>query len=231
MNVNFKELLKWFIKRIRKKIRSYSFTSQDRRHSKVGLIGDWKEKREFQINFLRSIDLKPTHFLLDLGCGTLRGGIPIIKYLNERNYTGIDVRAKVIKEAKKELKLYHLEEKKPKLIYFKKFNELKFSKKFDVIWAFSVLIHLKDEMLDKCLEFIRNNLKQDGRFFCNVNVTPNEKLWRDFPLILRSLEFYENKARKHNLKIQIIGPAEVGIYYRFNDPEIKHPIIKFTKIE
>ena len=94
-----------------------------------------------------------------------------------------------------------------------------------------MLIHFKDEKLDDCLEFIRSNLKQDGRFFGNVNVITNGNVvLKEYPFVFRSLEFYENKARKHNLKIQIIGTLK-DLGYKINTPEKEQLIIKLTKIE
>jgi len=45
-------------------------------------------KRRFQIDFFRRQGLRPDQTLFDLGCGTLRGGIPIIDYLEPGFYTG-----------------------------------------------------------------------------------------------------------------------------------------------
>ena len=69
-------------------LKSLPITKKKRRHGMVGPPYLWKMKREFQIKFLTDMDLKPDHYLLDLGCGTLRGGIPIIEYLEIGHYFG-----------------------------------------------------------------------------------------------------------------------------------------------
>ena len=61
------------------------------RHSLVGPAHLWEIKRAFQIQFLQSVGLTPDQYLLDMGCGTLRGGIPIIKYLEPGHYYGIRI--------------------------------------------------------------------------------------------------------------------------------------------
>ncbi len=57
-----------------------------------GAIGGmWEIIGEVQFEFLVSQGLKPQHRLLDIGCGTLRGGRHFIAYLEAEKYTGIDL--------------------------------------------------------------------------------------------------------------------------------------------
>ena len=68
----------------------------DVRHKNVleesmGFRGQWEEHRCFQIAFLREQGLKPSHKILEIGCGPLTGGIPIIRYLEPNNYFGLDI--------------------------------------------------------------------------------------------------------------------------------------------
>lgn len=73
------------------------------RHRLVGSPRLWEMKRRFQFDFLVCRGLVPDDHLLDLGCGTLRGGIPLIAYLDPGHYTGIDVRSEAIDEGRLEL--------------------------------------------------------------------------------------------------------------------------------
>jgi hypothetical protein len=68
-------------------------SAREGRHGRVGAPHLWRMQRAFQIDFLQRMGLDRQHHLLDLGCGTLRGGLPLIAYLSAGNYTGIDVRA------------------------------------------------------------------------------------------------------------------------------------------
>jgi len=61
-------------------------SEEDRLEAMVGPPGVWKDCRDFQINFLRKMGLKTHHQVLDIGCGPLRGGIPLIRYLDAGNY-------------------------------------------------------------------------------------------------------------------------------------------------
>ena len=129
------------------------------RHALVGPPHLWRMKRDFQIEFLKKVGLSSGHYLLDLGCGTLRGGTPIISYLQVGHYFGVDVRAEVLIEADKELREEGLLDKKPMLMYASDLSTLFIDQKFDFIWAFSVLIHMTDSVLSDALSFIRNQLE------------------------------------------------------------------------
>src|SRR5690606_32860476 len=106
------------IKKIKQCIGQLLKTRQERRHALVGDGKLWKMKRDFQLEFLLAQGLKKEHRFMDIGCGTLRGGIPVIDYLHPGNYYGIEVREQTLLEARKELKEAGLEHKHPQLINF-----------------------------------------------------------------------------------------------------------------
>ena len=92
------------------------WTEEYRLESMVGPAGAWKESRDFQIDFLRHRGLQRGDAVLDIGCGILRGGIPLIQYLDPGKYTGIDIRPEVIEQAKKQISKHKLDQKKPNVI-------------------------------------------------------------------------------------------------------------------
>ena len=180
---------------------------KSRRHALVGPPNLWRMKQDFQIKFLIENGLLDSHKFLDIGCGTLRGGIPIISYLKKGNYYGVDIRDSVLFEAKKELLDANLNHKEPYLILFKDFKDLKITVKLDVIFAFSVLIHFKDDILEKCFDFVGKNISANGIFYANVNLcdVDDNANWQGFPVVGRSLDFYKSMADKSNLSIQNLG--------------------------
>jgi hypothetical protein len=91
-------------------------SKQEIRHALVGASNVWKYTREFQ--FLLDQSLQQTDTLMDVGCGTLRGGILMIQYLNTGNYYVMGVRDHVLDEGRKEIKAAKLVDKKPTQ-YFK----------------------------------------------------------------------------------------------------------------
>uniref|UniRef100_UPI00404B10BC class I SAM-dependent methyltransferase n=1 Tax=Gelidibacter sp. TaxID=2018083 RepID=UPI00404B10BC len=206
-----------------------SLSDKEKRHSLVGQPHLWKMKQQFQIEFLMKMGLKKEDSFLDIGCGTLRGGIPIIRYLNKEKYYGIDVRSQVIEEAKNELIQEKLSSKKPTLVSFSNFSELHFNFKFDKVFAFSVLIHLSDDILENCLRFVSQNLSDSGVFYANVNVIENQEgNWQGFPVVFRSLDFYKEIAKKYSLDVEVISSLrDLGhVTKKIGDEQL---MLKFTK--
>ena len=201
-----------------------------KRHSLVGSKRLWKMKRDFQINFLKGVGLRPEHRLLDIGCGTLRGGIPFIEYLDAGNYCGLESRENVLAEAKLELRDSGLENKKPALVHSPDLAALELGRKFDFVWAFSVLIHMNDEILNECLKLVATHLDDQGIFYANVNFGEHhEGSWQGFPVVFRSEDFYKEVAARHNLKVAAIGT--LGSLGHDSGVELQDQgqMLKFTK--
>lgn len=163
-------------------------------------------KREFQIKFLKQMGLKPEHHLFDIGCGTLRGGIPIIDYLQEGHYIGAEVRADVLEEGRRELRQAGLEGKNPTLLPIADMSQLTLDRKFDYIWAFSVLVHMDDQVLSETLDFVSRHLSVRGVFYANVNIGDEEEgTWQGFPIVTRSFRSYVHACAANNLTVSDLG--------------------------
>jgi len=181
-------------------------STKEERHALVGPSQLWKMKREFQLSFLKQAGLLPHHYLLDIGCGTLRGGIPLIKYLEAGHYYGMEERKIALKEAISELREEGITDKNPVLIHSGDFKKTKIGRKFDIIWAFSVLIHLTDDLLSECLIFVSRHLKKNGVFYANINQGEGSYgQWQGYPVVRHSLEFYQEQAKKAGLTTKTLG--------------------------
>lgn len=178
----------------------------DRRHGRVGPAHLWRQKRAFQIAFLRGVGLEPRHRLLDLGCGTLRGGLPLIAYLEPGHYTGLELRADVLAEGRRELSEAGLEARRPLLLECGDLSQLQLDSRFDFAMAFSVMIHMTDEVASTATRFVARHLAPAGAFYANVNLgnTP-ERRWEGFPVVSRSLEFYEALGEHAGLRVTAVG--------------------------
>ena len=198
--------IKRIANQLKRAVQSVFYNSAEKRHSLVGPAKFWKIKRDFQIGFLKKVGLQPHHYFLEIGCGTLRGGVPIIKYLENSHYYGIEARDNVLEEGKKELAEANLITKQPVLVAAEDISSIELNQKFDYVWAFSVLIHMTDNILRDCLAFVSKNLKADGFFYANVNTnTTPDGAWQGFPVVHRSIEFYTSECSRYGLAFDIIG--------------------------
>lgn len=182
------------------------------RHDLVGSASLWRMKRDFQFDFLKSAGLAPHHRLVDIGCGTLRGGIPLIRYLDPGHYYGIEARAEALAEARRELEEHDLLDRHPKLIESRDLAGLSVPVAFDYAWAFSVLFHMPDEVLEGCIDFVGRQLVEGGSFYANVHIGARRpRRWKEFPVVWRSEADYRGLGARHGLEVEDIGSlAEVG---------------------
>jgi ubiquinone/menaquinone biosynthesis C-methylase UbiE len=136
--------------------------------------GMWKEMGELQFKFMKERGVKPDHEFLDVGCGSLRGGIYFIRYLNIGKYSGLDINPSLIKAAQTELRNENLIHKKPSLLVNDSFQFGLFNKKFDYAIAQSVFTHLPVNIIQRCLMNIEKVLNPGGKFYATFFETKNK---------------------------------------------------------
>ncbi len=201
------------------------------RHALVGPAHLWEMKRRFQFEFLTSRGLRPEHRLLDIGCGTLRGGIPLIEYLESGHYVGVEARAEALEEGRKELAETGLESKRPMLIRASDPSQVQLEAPVDIGWAFSVLFHMPDEVADACLGLVARSLASRGEFYANVNIGDSSRNagWQGFPVVWRSLEFYEQLAVRHGLAMHEVGTLHELGHRSGNQGQDRQPMLRFVR--
>jgi cyclopropane fatty-acyl-phospholipid synthase-like methyltransferase len=197
----------WTGREFRRKLRPKLIArSSTRRAALRGPPDQWAVHRRFQFEFLTSHGLLPEHRLIDIGCGTLCGGIPLIEYLEIGHYTGVEARAPVLKEARKELAEAGLEHKQPRLIHAADPAQIELKAPFEVAWAFMVLIHMTDEIVDAYLRFVSQRMAESGEFYANAALGDHvHGKWQGFPVLSRTLEFYQRSASSHGLSVSELG--------------------------
>lgn len=164
----------------------------------------WDWARDTQIRFLKNrARISPRDYLLDFGCGVLRGGIPLINYLNKGHYYGIEKDPKRLAEGLKELQENNLQHKKPNL--GTDFGVI--DRPVDVVWAFEVFIHLTDEILSESLKNISAVMKRKARGYATVNLATQkipDRKWKEYPVVFRPLEFYQNVGKTYGLTFEVL---------------------------
>ena len=143
----------------------------------------WEQKGEYQILFMKRQGLLPSHRMLDVGCGVLRGGVHFIKYLDEKMYFGFDKEPEFIRISREEeVPRAGLEAKKPRLFADDNFDFGKLGLKFDMGFCMSVFTHIVPEQVETCLQNVKSSFVPGAKFFATFHIAPDGKVDRSTPL-------------------------------------------------
>jgi hypothetical protein len=135
----------------------------------------WEELGDLQIKFLISQGLRPSHTLLDVGCGCLRLGVKAIPYLQRGNYFGIDNNASLLEAGMNvELQQIDLKEALPeeRLFILPDFEFDKLEKKFDYLIAQSLFSHFTFNRIRRCLSRMIPLLHETSKIFATFFEVP-----------------------------------------------------------
>ena len=105
-----------------------------------------------QFDVLTNLGLREHHWLLDIGCGSLRAGRLFIPYLLPGHYFGIEPNRWLIEEA-----IIHevghslIEIKRPVFNYDNNFSLSNLGRKFDFLLAQSIFTHASHSQITRCL--------------------------------------------------------------------------------
>ncbi|MGF6931015.1 SAM-dependent methyltransferase [Paraburkholderia sp. UCT70] len=111
------------------------------------------------------LGLREDHLLLDIGCGSLRGGkFPLI-YLNPDRYFGIEPEEWCLREGiKAELGSAVITLKRPKFSFNSDFDASQFDCQFDYIIAAGIFMHASKSQIANCLTSVSRSLAPNGIF-------------------------------------------------------------------
>lgn len=153
----------------------------DGRHREI-IGGMWDAVGALQLDFLKGQGLAPRHLLLDVGCGSLRGGVRFVDWLDPGNYFGIDISAALLDAGyDREISPLGLQEKLPRanLKTVSDFDATSFGVAFDMAIAQSVFTHLPLNQIAACLEQTARVVKPGGVFYATFFLAPDNARWSD----------------------------------------------------
>lgn len=116
----------------------------------------------FQFMLLVCLGMRENHTLLDIGCGSLRGGRFSILYLNPQNYCGIEpvgvtLQQGIMQETGKQL----IDIKKCRFASNDDFDASQFNTKFDYVMIAGIFMHASKSLILRCFrQMVRTTGKQ-----------------------------------------------------------------------
>jgi ubiquinone/menaquinone biosynthesis C-methylase UbiE len=132
----------------------------------------WFELGRAQFEFMLANGLEPTHRMLEIGCGNLRGGWRFIDHLEPGNYTGIDISPDVLFAAQRTIVEFGLQEKLPRLTPVRDLT-LRWlpADHFDVVHAHSVFSHCPIDVITECFANVGRVMTPKASFDFTFNAT------------------------------------------------------------
>ncbi len=118
----------------------------------VGAAEGYDISGALQFNILTFLGLRQDHYLLDIGCGSLRGGRLSMSYLEPERYYGIEPEEWLIAEGiAHEVGQDLIDLKRPAFSNDSRFTLTTFGRQFDFILAQSIFSHASSSQIERCL--------------------------------------------------------------------------------
>ena len=145
-----------------------------------GVIGGlWEEIGQLQFSYIKAQGLKPNHRLLDIGCGSFRGGTHFVPYLDADRYFGFDINRSLI-DAGIAHEVSDLDrENKINPDNFYAGDNFEFPshwKDIDFALSVSLFTHLKMNTIRQCLVNAHPLLKPGSHYHSTVFTVPDTDL-------------------------------------------------------
>lgn len=169
-------------------------------HEAIG--GIWEEVGRLQFDFLIGQGMRPDHRMLDIGCGTLRGGRHCIGYLEAGHYSGMDISPKALEAGRQLVIEEGLSAKRPRLLQTR---DLRFSEfageTFDFILAQSVFSHLPESHIEECFAHIGAVMHTSSVFYFTFkpSARPERLGVKEFAY---PFNFFAGLAARHGYRLQ-----------------------------
>lgn len=161
-----------------------------------------------QFNLLTFLGLRENHFLLDIGCGSLRAGRLFIPYLLPGRYFGIEPHEWLVKEGmRKELGEEAMHIKRPTFSDVENFDCAVFGRPFDFILAQSVFSHAAEGQIRSCLRTAKQAMEPGSIFVVNFRIGKRSykgNTWRYPGCISYTLAHMTSMVKEANLFCQLI---------------------------
>jgi cyclopropane fatty-acyl-phospholipid synthase-like methyltransferase len=150
---------------------------QERGRHREFVGGLWEEIGRLQFDFMVAHGLKKDMMLLDIGCGSFRGGVHFVRYLEGGRYFGMDANGSLMVAGyEQEILPAGLAERLPvrNLLVSEEFECGRLNVVFDAALAVSVFTHLPLNHIHLCLIRLSRCMAPGGSLFASIFECPED---------------------------------------------------------
>jgi len=143
--------------------------------------GLWDQVGPLQFDYVRARGLTPDMYVIDVGCGCLRGGVHFVGYLLPGHYYGVDISQELLDAGYDvELGRLGLQDRLPRenLLCSGEFELGRFGVTFDVAIAVSLFTHLPASHVRACLTRLAGVVRVGGVLYATIFLSPESHDWR-----------------------------------------------------
>ena len=141
------------------------------------------ENAEGHLRFLTDHGLKPDSTFLDYGCGIMRTGLKLVRYLEPNKYTGVDISVERLEKGRG----LAVESGIPndsfelQVVNDCDLKELN-GRQFDFIWSNDVFSHMPENECQHALNSLRKLIGEDGVIYITFSVLDKQvrSMFKDF---------------------------------------------------
>lgn len=163
----------------------------------IGAVHDWERHGKIQFDFLLSQGLKPEHKMTEIGCGTGRLARKVVPYLDRGNYIGCDISEGALESAAKLSYSEGWSTKWPK--FFR--SSTPPTDRADYLWAFSVFIHLPEDIITQVMQAAAVAMHKDSKFFFSY-VPSHKDIRTGLKQFKHTLQTTKNCCREAGLRFE-----------------------------
>lgn len=170
---------------------------------KEAVGGMWEEIGLWQFDLMLAQGLKTHHDMLDLGCGSFRGGRHFLRYLQPHRYVGADISQDIITAGLAMLAEAGIDQSQVRraLLSSTSLGELG-GQIFDFILAQSVFTHSTTDVCEELFASIARALRPGGRLVFTFNAGPlMQTSYKDFT---QPPEYFHALATANGLEFTLV---------------------------
>lgn len=134
-------------------------------------VGTDANSGDAQFDILVREGLRPTSYVLEIGCGALHAGVPLMRYLEPDRYVGIDPNAWLRDAQLRTWTIRRLaSEKRPRFLTRDDFDASQLGVQFDYVLAHSILSHAAHWQLEPFFRKAAGVLAPTGRILVSIRL-------------------------------------------------------------